>query len=184
MSGVCRADRAALAALYDRHAPSIYAVCLRVLRQPADAEAVVSDVFLEIWRKPAGFDPARGTCRSYLLTMARSRSIDRLRSLSTRRTRTAEAQADAEGGRDARQAGLDPAGAAEANERRATVQAVVERLGEDQREVLMLSFFDGLTHKQIAEELGLPLGTVKTRIRSGLKTLRQALVQMGVRDAV
>lgn len=184
MAAVREADRAALAELYDRHAASVYAVCLRVLKQPADAEAVVSDVFLEIWRKPDGFDPARGACRSYLLTMARSRAIDRLRSLATRRTHTAQAHADAQGGRDARQAELGPAGAVEVGERRGAVQAAIRGLGDEQREVMMLSFFDGLTHKQIAEELGLPLGTVKTRIRSGLKALRQALVQMGVRDAV
>lgn len=184
MDRVAHGDRAALAEVYDRYAAIVYAVCLRVLRQPADAEAAVSDVFLEIWRKPSGFDGARGSCRTYLVTLARSRSIDRLRSAATRRGKTAEAQESGASATGNDASAPDPSAAVESSEQRSAVRLAVRQLSNEQREVLMRSFFDGLTHKQIAEQLGLPLGTVKTRIRSGLKTLRRVLAEMGVRDAV
>ena len=173
-------DRSALAELYDQHASGVYAVCLRVLRQPPEAEAVVSDVFLEIWRKPDGFDPSRGGWRTYLLPLARSRSIDRLRASATRQAKTEAAHAEGQSPPPS----PDPAELAELGERRGAVRAAVEQLEEEQRSVLMLSYFDGLTHKEIAEALGMPLGTVKTRIRAGLKALRKSLAGRGVRDAL
>ena len=180
MAGVSRGDRAALGALYDRHAPAVYGLALRVLRRQQDAEAIVSDVFYEVWRKPNRFDPRRGGFRTYVLTLARCRAIDHVRASLTYADKTAAARDLAEGDRAEKQQATAPDGEAIERERRALVTEALGRLDSDHREPLLLAYFGGLKQRDIAEVLDTPIGTVKTRIRRGLMALRETLAK--VRD--
>ncbi|MGI9428922.1 MAG: sigma-70 family RNA polymerase sigma factor [Bythopirellula sp.] len=184
MEAIRGGDHQAFAQLYDRHAAQIYTLCLRVLHRDSEAEAVVSDVFWEIWQKPAGFDATRGSCRTYLLTVARSRAIDRWRASATRSRKTEDAgKASAEQTLDD-QLREDPAQRALASERQQAVRQEIQRLESRQRDALQLAYFEGLTHREIAEQLELPLGTVKTHIRNGLRILRSALKSLGDSDGM
>ncbi len=168
-------DSAAFAELYDRYAPRLFALALRMLKQTSDAEALVSDVFSEIWRKPTSFDPNRGQFHTYLLTLARSRAIDRIRSTTLRTDKSIAAARSKSAERRTESANLSPANIALVEERDQLVRAAVESLEPEHRQTLELAYFDGLTHVEIAEQTGLPLGTVKTRIRQAMQTLRYRL---------
>jgi RNA polymerase sigma-70 factor (ECF subfamily) len=184
MEAIRRGDHQAFAQLYDRHAAQVYALCLRVLHRDSEAEAVVSDVFWEIWQKPASFDATRGSCRTYLLTVARSRAIDRWRASATRSRKTEDAgKAAAEQTQDD-QLREDPAQRALVSERQEAVRQEIRQLESKQRDALQLAYFEGLTHREIAERLELPLGTVKTHIRNGLRVLRSALKSLGDSDGM
>jgi len=184
MDAVKLGDKLAFSQLYDRHAATVYGVCLRVLRLPAEAEVVVSDVFWEIWRKPDGFDPLRGSCCTYLFTLARSRAIDRLRATATRNQKTQAAMQEAVAGALGHQESQEPCEEVLADERRQAVREAVGRLDREQREALLLAYFDGLTHGEISQHLDKPLGTVKTHIRRGLQTLKVALRSIGGQDGL
>ncbi|TWT89964.1 ECF RNA polymerase sigma factor SigK [Pseudobythopirellula maris] len=184
MAGVCEGQQDALATLYDRHSGMVYGLCLRVLGNTADAEGLVSDVFLEIWRKPHGFDPERGRFRSYLLTMARSRSIDRIRSVTKRSEKTHEAGVNHQAFAESQQSLGSPASQAIAEEHGRVIQEALGRLDPEQRTALQMAFYEGLTHREIAERLEAPLGTVKTRIRRGLQRMRGALDALGRVDGL
>lgn len=166
---VAAGDQAAFAVMYDQLAPSVYGVARRVLRDPAQAEEVTQEVFTEIWRQATRFDAGRGSVRTWALTIAHRRSVDRVRSEQARRDR------------QTRQATLDPPAdptpedTALDSEDRERARAALAELSVAQREALELAFYDGLTHVQIADHLGIALGTVKTRIRDGLVRLRAAL---------
>ena len=162
-------DAAALKGLYDRYAALLYGVILRMVGQAAEAEDVLQQVWIQAWRGAASYDPARGSVASWLLTMARSRALDRLRSLASRRR---------EGGTEAPvpdPRSPDPAAGLESRGRAERVRAALDRIDPRHREVLELAFFGGLTQAEIAARLGKPLGTVKTWARTGLTTLRAAL---------
>ncbi len=182
MAAVKLGDKLAFAQLYDRYASTVYGVCLRVLHLPAEAEVVVSDVFWEIWRKPDRFDPLRGSCRTYLFTLARSRAIDRLRASATRNQRTQAAMQEAVADAQLHQESLEPCEEVLADEKRQAVREAVGRLDRDQREALLLAYFEGLTHREISLQLDKPLGTVKTHIRRGLQTLKSVLQSLGEQD--
>lgn len=155
-------DQQAISELYDRYAKVVYAVALRVLQDAGAAEDVLQDVFLQLWRNPDAFDASRGSLAAWLAVIARHRAIDRLRQ---RRPETDIEDCVIAGGPDFR----------EEAERKLIIDKVREVLGQmnpDQRKLLELAFFQGLTHTEIAEKTGEPLGTVKTRIRSGLQFLR------------
>jgi RNA polymerase sigma-70 factor (ECF subfamily) len=155
-------DQQAMSELYDRYSRVVYAVALRVLQDAAAAEDILQDVFLQLWRNPDAFDASRGNLTAWLAVIARHRSIDRLRK---RRPETDIEDCIIAGGPDLR----------DETERTLVVEKVRAALAEmnpDQRGVLELAFFQGLTHTEIAEKTGQPLGTIKTRIRSGLKYLR------------
>jgi RNA polymerase sigma-70 factor (ECF subfamily) len=154
-------DQHALGALYDKYAGLVNALALRVLRDASDAEDIVQEVFVQAWRQAARFDPARGTPEAWLCTMARSRALDRLRRRAARRE---------EPGEDA-----PPAVAAPRNEEALAVRKALDLLSEVQRRALELAYYEGLTQTEIAARLGEPLGTVKTRIRSAMLRLREAL---------
>lgn len=175
LAAMARGDRDAFASLYDRYAPRVYAMALRVLRKEAEAEAVVSDVFLGLWENPQRFNPSRGPLRAYLLMAARSRAIDRLRAAATRAERTEAAGRGTAGERVVRAMDERPESRLAETENRAQLHAAVSNLDSKQRAPLELAFFEGLTHAEIAQRLGEPLGTVKTRIRTALTTLRSAL---------
>jgi RNA polymerase sigma-70 factor (ECF subfamily) len=177
MKAIAEADASALAVLHDRHAPVVFALCLRILRDAQEAEEVLEDVFLQLWERAAQYDPARGSVIAYLVTLARSRAADRVRRRVRRERILRAVPADA---------GLDepaapppsPLQASLATERTALVRAALAALPPSQRESLELAFLDGLTHPEISERLGEPLGTVKTRIRAGLARLRAPLLAL------
>jgi len=164
-------DHEALAELYDRHARVIFSLALRILRDQRDAEEVVQDVFAQAWRQSGRYSTERGSVIAWLMTLTRSRALDRLRG---RRARP-DASADSE------PTVAIPDGAAPADEQLSTavqagqVRAAVEGLPLVQRLAIELAFYEGLTHSEIADRLEQPLGTVKTRIRQGLLRLRDQL---------
>ena len=173
MKAIAEADPSALAVLHDRHAAVVFALCLRILRDAEEAEEVLEDVFLQLWERAAQYDPGRGSVIAYLVVLARSRAAERVRRRVRRERILRALPADAaEEGPPA----PSPLQASLATERRARVRAALEALPTSQRESLELAFLDGLTHPEISERLGEPLGTVKTRIRAGLARLRAPLL--------
>jgi RNA polymerase sigma-70 factor, ECF subfamily len=157
-------DQAAMTSLYDRYASLVYAVALRVVGDTGAAEDILQEVFLQLWRKPGAFDAARGRLAPWLAVIARHKAIDHLRSR--------RGQTDIEDVTLALDARLEEAAdRAQAGEK---VRKVLADMPGEQRRALELAFFQGLTHTEIAQQTGDPLGTVKTRIRSGLLQLRKA----------
>lgn len=174
MQGLAGRDAAALGELYDRHAPLLYGLILRMVRVEADAQGVLSDVFVEVWENPHRFNPQRGPARTYLAMLARCRAVDYLRSQRRRTVHEALAAEHAAHDADAGDEG-DPAEAVADAEQHGRVRQALAGLGARHRACLEGAYFGGLTHREIAEQLGLPLGTVKTRIRQGLLRLRSVL---------
>ena len=169
---VAAGDGEAFAELFDRQSPLVLGVLIRVLRSRAAAEEVLQEVFLQVWRDARRYVPERASPRGWLLMLARSRALDRLRSRQARELRE-EAVAGGVGA-----AAVAPAvGSArlEAEDRRRQVQAALGGLPEEQRRCIELAFFDGLTHTEIAARLAAPLGTVKSRLLLGMRKLRQVL---------
>ncbi|MBI4543205.1 MAG: sigma-70 family RNA polymerase sigma factor [Gemmatimonadetes bacterium] len=169
-------DDRALGALYDRYGRTAYALALAVVREPADAEEVVVDVFGQAWRTAGSFDAARGGVGAWLCTIARSRALDLVRARA-RRSRTVDEAARLGGGAFALPVteSPDPAGAVVSGETAGLVRCSLAELQEPQRRVIELAYFEGLTQSEIAERLGEPLGTVKTRTRAALERLRGLL---------
>jgi RNA polymerase sigma-70 factor (ECF subfamily) len=161
---VQRGDEHAMASLFDRYSKVVYSVALRVLRDPAAAEDVLQEIFMQIWRSPDGFVATRGSLGGWLAVVSRNRSIDALR-----RRRPTECVDDM-----ALASNYNLANEAERNNMMEKARGVISQLPMEQRKTLEMAFFDGLTHTEIAEMTGDPLGTVKTRIRSALLTLRKA----------
>ena len=162
---VGQGDEAAMAALFDRYARVVYSVSLRVLRDPAAAEDVLQEVFMQVWRKPDAVAASRGTLGAWLAVVSRNRSID-----SIRRRKPSDAVDDV-----VLVASGDLAKEAERNFMMDKARVVIGRLPVEQRKALEMAFFDGLTHSEIAETTGDALGTVKTRIRTALLVLRKAM---------
>ncbi len=165
-------DESVVGELYDRFARPLYSMVHRILRNPADAEEVVQDVFVSLWKNADTFDDRRSSPFTWLVTIARNKSIDRIR--RTQR-RLPEAPGSAEPNPAAEPVVESPDAAAETggNERAAIVSRWVAELPLNQREAISLAFFDGLTHPQIAERLHESVGTIKSRIRLGIAKLRR-----------
>lgn len=160
----------ALGLLYDRYAPVVYALCLKTLGSPEDAEEVVTDVFAQVWRTASSYDPARGRADAWLFRIARSRAVDKLR----RRGREARMQEAVEAAGPAEEV-RHPESDVLQSESGREMAAALGQLPEAQRRALELAYYQGLSHAEIAEATGEALGTVKTRIRLGLGKLREAL---------
>jgi RNA polymerase sigma-70 factor (ECF subfamily) len=171
LSRTAAGDQSALAALYDDSCHLVYSVVLRVVGDVADAEEVTMDVYTQVWRSAAAYDGSRGSVTSWLITLARSRAIDRLRSRSSRRQNETLFPETF----DLPSSGLSPERQSEATQTRRRVTAALQSLSPEQREVVRLAFFAGLTHSELAARLQQPLGTVKTRLRTGMMKLRQQL---------
>ena len=174
LPAVARGDAAAFEALYDRHAPTIYALLLRVLRNADDAQEVLQETFVKAWTSAKMFDAVRGSEVAWLISIARSRGIDRLRSRRIRGEREDEA------GREisVRGAFVDRSGGADyaiQSQERVAVRGALAELPESQRLALELAYFEGLSQSEIAARLGAPLGTIKTRMQLGMKKLRERL---------
>ncbi|HEY7055558.1 MAG TPA: sigma-70 family RNA polymerase sigma factor [Vicinamibacterales bacterium] len=168
---MARGDGDAVAELYDRHARAIYSLALRILGDATEAEDVVQEVFSQAWRQAARYSAARGAVSAWLLTLARSRAIDRLRA---RRSRPAGAVDDRAAGQVA-DAGPPVDSQVLSSEHVARVRAALDELPTVQRTAIELAYFEGLTHAEIAARLEQPLGTVKTRIRLAMSRLRDVL---------
>ncbi len=155
-------DPGALGEFYDLYAGLVNGLALRILRNPAEAEDVVQEVFVQVWRQAERYDPGRGSAEAWLCTIARSRSLDRLRRRASRREESGDAL---------------PMGASERPrpEEVLAVRKALEALSSDQRSALELAYYEGLTQTEIAARLGQPLGTVKTRIRTAMIRLREVL---------
>jgi len=164
-------EQQALARLYDESSRLVYSIAYRILGNGADADEVTLDVYTQVWRHAHSYSSERGTPSTWLVMLARSRALDKLRSRDTRRQKEAplDEVATAQSAEDA------PEHAAFLSEQRTLVRAAMSVLAPEQREAIELSFFSGLTHTELAEKLGQPLGTVKTRIRLGMIKLRQVL---------
>jgi RNA polymerase sigma-70 factor, ECF subfamily len=165
LEAVARQDQSAMAALFDKYSRLVYSIALRVLREPTLAEDVMQEVLLQVWRQPGGFVSQRGSLGAWLAVVARNRSIDVIR----------------------RRSHLTPLEdivlpeprnlqrAVEENHLMDQVRVAVETLPTEQQSPLHMAYFEGLTHTEISERTGTPLGTVKTRIRAALATVRRAL---------
>jgi RNA polymerase sigma-70 factor (ECF subfamily) len=173
LKAIAARDEAALALLYDRYRVILFGLLMRILNNREEAEDVLQEVFLQVWRKAADFDESRGRPFTWLVTLGRSRGIDRLRALAAR-DRVAEA-----GAREVVEEISDAAADAFKSEQRGLVSAALAKLPDEQQRPIMLAYFDGLTQSEIATRLGAPLGTVKTRMRTGLIRLRELLAGQG-----
>lgn len=163
-------DGDALRELYDAHARAVYSLAIRILRSQSDAEDVVQEVFVQAWRSAARYDATRATAVGWLLMLAKSRAIDRLRSRHARPELSDEANAP-----EPADTGAAPDIQVVRGEQATRVKAALDQLPLLQRTALELAYYEGLTHAEIADHLEQPLGTAKTRIRQGLLKLRDAL---------
>ena len=170
-----RGDQVALARLYDATAAQVNGLAQRILADRELAEEITGDVYLQVWRSAASYDPQRGNPLAWLLTIARSRAIDRLRAIAGDRKQTAPFEL----GLKTASAEPNPEETSNLAQRGRFVRAALERLSHEQREAIELAFFGGLSHLEIASTLGAPLGTVKTRIRLGMGRLRETLTAQG-----
>jgi RNA polymerase sigma-70 factor, ECF subfamily len=171
---VATGDQSALATLYDATNRLIYSLVLRVLGDMSSAEEVLIDVYTQVWRQAASYDANRGAPLAWMATIARSRAIDRLRSgwQDRHRKEPLEVLGDAPANT------ASPEESAAASERQKLVREAMNLLTSEQRQVIELAYYSGLSHSEIAEKLNQPLGTVKTRTRLGMMKLREALAPL------
>jgi RNA polymerase sigma factor (sigma-70 family) len=168
---VARADDSALAELYDRFGHVAYGLALRVVRDPALAEDAVQDAFLAVWRSAARFVPERAKASTWILTVVHRRAVDIVRREEPRRTEPLEAAPQPSANLTEDEAWL--------RLQRTRVQEALRRLPDQQREALELAYFGGFTQSELADRLGEPLGTIKSRMFTGLARLRELLADTG-----
>jgi RNA polymerase sigma-70 factor, ECF subfamily len=161
-------DEGALSEVMARFGPVVYGMARRVVAEPAFAEEVAQDTFLALWRRPGAFDPARGTLQAWLLGVARNKAIDLVRREESLRKTKDALQKEAE--TESKIHSQD-----ERMEDREEVRAALSQLSELQREAIVLAYFGGRTYREVADELGIPEGTAKTRLRDGLSKLKGLL---------
>lgn len=169
LHAIARGDEAALASLYDRYRVILFGLLVRILSSREEAEDILQEVFIQVWRRAADFDESRGKPFTWLVTLTRSRAIDRLRQISARE-RVAQASAQ-----ESPAEASDAVGETYRSEQKEIVAGALSQLPEEQRQTLLLAYFEGLTQSEIAKRLGAPLGTIKTRMRSGMIKLRELL---------
>ena len=164
-------DSKALEELFDRYSPLLYSMVLRIVRSPSDAEDTLQEVWLQVWKRVATFDPGRGSVAAWLVMLARSRAVDRYRSLASRRNAETRVEAAPETTGD---------DASISSTQRQLSERVTQALGQlapQQRQVIEIAYFEGLSQTEIAARLNAPLGTVKSWTRQGLMKLRELVPQ-------
>ena len=166
VEGVARGDQRAFSQLYDALSPLAFGVIIQVLGNNSLAEEVLQEVFVEVWNKADNFDSDRGHARTWVGRIAHSRAIDKLRAdnASVRRD-------DQDFALDERIRGVDVEGEALSNVEASRLRAAVDTIGEPHRTAVLLTFFNGLSHAELAESTDVPLGTAKTRVRAGVRKL-------------
>ncbi len=164
-------ESGALANLYDESSSLVYSVALRMLTNEADAEEVTLDVYTQVWRTAPQYDASRGSVTAWLVTITRSRAIDKVRARSVRLS----LEEPLEGHTHHRNYDFDPEAQTALNQKRGRIVEAMRVLTPDQRRAIELAFFSGLSHSELATQLGAPLGTVKTRIRLGMMKLKDVL---------
>lgn len=174
MVAVGRFDEGALAEIYERHGKAVFALARRLIKSRELADEVTQEVFLRLWNRPERFDPARGALRSFLMADTHGRSIDLLRSELSRRDRERKEHVMAV------KETVDIESEVWSNVASEEVRVAVAALSDGERKAIELAYFRGFTYRQVAEALGEPEGTVKSRIRSGLKRLKGQLTAVGV----
>ena len=177
LGNIARGDANSLARLYDECAPTLLGLALKMMKNKADAEEIVLDVFEQVWRTAHSFDSARGSVWRWLTLLVRSRAVDRIRTATFKRDRDCIAI-----GEDWELVSHDPLPDRRTifNEERSLINSALQLLPSEQRQAVELAYFSGLTHVEIASELGVPLGTIKTRIRAAIDKLRASLTQAGL----
>jgi RNA polymerase sigma-70 factor (ECF subfamily) len=165
-------DRDALEALYDKYASAVFSLAMHMLRDPGASEEVTQDVFFNVWRRASSYHAQRGSVKSWLFSVAHHRTIDELR---RRRREQPEVQRDFDLNNSPSDDSGDPVAQVTTKLDGGQLRDALEALRPEQREVVMLAYFGGLTHSEIARQLGQPLGTVKTRMRLALKRLKEVL---------
>jgi RNA polymerase sigma-70 factor (ECF subfamily) len=173
---IAQGDQAALGTLYDRTSATVYGLAVKILRNESAAEEVTIEVYMQVFRQAWTYKAERGSPLAWLVTLTRSRAIDRLRSERRRRLRedpieTIEAMPATS---------IDPVDSVLADESQRAVRLAVGALSPEQRRVIELAYYTGMSHREIAEALGQPLGTVKTRIRTAMLALRDGLRHLHV----
>ena len=169
LKAIAGKDDKAVSQLYDRYRVVLFGLLVKILNNREEAEDVLQEVFLQVWRRAGDYDANRGRPFTWLVTLARSRAIDRLRSVASRERVVAASS------RDPIEETSDAIADAVRSEQRGIVTSALSQLPEEQQRPLVLAYFDGLTQSEIADRLGAPLGTVKTRMRTGMLKLREVL---------
>ncbi|HEY7357340.1 MAG TPA: sigma-70 family RNA polymerase sigma factor [Ktedonobacterales bacterium] len=177
---VAEGDAVALEALYDRYGQPVYSLALRIVRDPQTAEELTQEVFVRLWRRAATFDPARGRFHSWLLGIAHNLALNEVRRWQSRPQKADLPNDDDERAHEPVDESADAAEAAWLNIRREAIVGAIKQLPEAQRRAIELAFFGGYTHLEIANMLGDPLGTIKSRIRIGMQRLKQLLLAQGI----
>ncbi len=178
LARVLKGDQQAFSHLYDHSSTLLFTLALRILGNREEAVELLQDVYWEVWRKVSRYDVGRGTPVAWLITLTKSRAIDRLRARASRgnqATNSLEAGAAAE----VADPGPSPYETQADQELRAAVEAAVAGLPQAQQQAIELAYYEGLSHAEIASRLNQPLGTVKTRIKLGMSRLRDSLQQWG-----
>jgi RNA polymerase sigma-70 factor (ECF subfamily) len=174
VTSVARYSEVALAEVYRRHGGAVYGLARRVLNNTAEAEDVTQEVLLRLWNEPDRFDPSRGSLRSFLLAQAHGRAVDAIRSLNSRRLRESkDARRTAQADYDVHHEVWDLALADQ-------VARALGELPDEERRAIELAYFEGHTYIEVAELLDQPEGTIKSRIRNGMRRMRAVLVEAGV----
>jgi len=174
VTSVARYSEVALAEVYRRHGGAVYGLARRLLNSTAEAEDVTQEVFLRLWNQPDRFDPSRGTLRAFLLAQSHGRAVDAIRSLSSRRAREAkDAQRTATAEYDMQREVWDLSLAEKVSEALGVLPA-------EERRAIELAYFEGRTYVEVAELLDQPEGTIKSRIRNGMRRMRAVLVEAGI----
>ena len=176
IDAIARKDQQALETLYDRYSKLLYTLILRIVRSPAEAEDILQELYLQVWHKANMFYSVRGKLATWLLTLARNRAIDHLRSKSqrewTRRSPEEELMALSD-----QTIYANPLLLLEVNEAGRFVRSALRKLSKSQRDILELAYYEGLSQSEIASKSGTPLGTVKTRMRKAMLTLKESLMK-------
>jgi RNA polymerase sigma-70 factor (ECF subfamily) len=175
VTSIARYSEVALAEAYHRHGGAVFGLAKRVLQNLTEAEDVTQEVFLRLWNQPDRFDPDRGSLRSFLLAQAHGRAVDAVRSSSSRRARESrDAMRTAEAAYDMQHEVWDLAVADQ-------VAHAMGELPDEERRAIELAYFDGRTYREVARLLDQPEGTVKSRIRNGMRRMRAVLADAGIR---